>query len=127
MILLDTHAWVWWASDDARLDTPSRARLADESDIAISIISCWEVAKAVERKGITLDDDVERWIEAALSEPRIVLLPLTPRIVVESTRLPPTFHRDPADQMIVATARVLDLPLMTADRRIREYQHVQTL
>jgi PIN domain nuclease of toxin-antitoxin system len=70
---------------------------------------------------------VEDWLDQALSYPGIRLLDLTPRIVVESTQLPGNFHRDPADQLIVATARVLHCALMTVDEQIARYPHVQIL
>ena len=92
----------------------------------MSIISCWEVAKLVEYQRITLTRPVEEWIEEALCYPGMHLLDLTPRIVVESTQLPETFYRDPADQLIVATARVFDCPLVTVDTRILNYPHVET-
>jgi len=70
---------------------------------------------------------VERWLERALALPGVRLLELTPRIVVESTQLPGEFHRDPADQLIVATARIYDVPLLTADGKVLAYPHVQTI
>jgi PIN domain nuclease of toxin-antitoxin system len=73
---------------------------------------------------LKLDRDVAEWLEAALAYPGVRLLDLTPAIIVESTRLPQPFHRDPADQMIVATARVLGIPLLTDDARLRAYPHV---
>jgi PIN domain nuclease of toxin-antitoxin system len=72
-----------------------------------------------------LERDVELWIERALAEPDVLLLPLNPRIVVESTQLPGAFHRDPADQLLVATARVDDCSLMTEDEKILGYPHVR--
>ena len=66
------------------------------------------------------------WLDQALAYPGMRLLELTPRIIVESTQLPGTFHRDPADQLIVAIARVYTCPLVTVDRKILEYPHVQT-
>ena len=92
----------------------------------MSIISCWEVAKLVEYKRLLLPCSVADWFDQALSYPGVVLLGLTPRIVIESTELPGDFHKDPADQMIVATSRVLDCPLLTNDRKILTYQHVVT-
>lgn len=93
----------------------------------VSIISCWEVAKLVEYKRLDLPTPVEEWIEKALRYPGVRLLSLTPRIVVESTQLPGVFHRDPADQLIVGTARVHRIPLATADGKILEYDGVETL
>lgn len=92
--------------------------------LGVSIISCWEVAKLVELGRLQLTLPVEEWLAAALHYPGIQLFDLTPRIAVESTQLPGTFHRDPADQIIVATARVHGLPLLTADGKILDYPHV---
>lgn len=126
MILLDTHIWVWWVGESDQLtDEQLEIIRANEADkIAISVISCWEIAKLVERGRLELRLPVENWIEQALSHPALVLLELTPKIAVESTRLPGEFHRDPADQIIVATSRVYDLPLLTADFKILNYAHV---
>jgi PIN domain nuclease of toxin-antitoxin system len=95
-----------------------------EQASGVSIISCWEVAKKVEIGKLELDRPVAEWIETALTYEGFRLLDLSPAIVVESTQLPQPFHRDPADQMIVATARVLGLPLVTSDQRLIDYPHV---
>jgi len=91
----------------------------------VSIISCWEVAKLVEYERLKLDRTVEAWMESALAGPRVFLLHLYPQIVVESTRLPRPFHRDPADQLLVATARVFDCAFLTEDSKIAAYSHVR--
>jgi PIN domain nuclease of toxin-antitoxin system len=83
------------------------------------------VAKLIEKGKITLPLPVEDWINQSLAHPGIRLLDLTPRIVVEATQLPGTFHQDPSDQLIVATARVHNCPLVTMDTAIRNYPHVQ--
>lgn len=129
MIILDTHIWVWWVHDAPELPTTYRAEVErhESEGLGISAISCWEVAKLVELGRLTLPFPVEEWLSRALMEPGIRLLPLTPQIAVESTRLPPPFHRDPADQIIVSTARVYGCPLVTVDGRIRAYPHVQLL
>lgn len=129
MILLDTHIWVWWIHDDPSLTEQQKQFLRDndEQGLGISVISCWEVAKLVEYNRLTLPCSIEEWLDQALAYPGIQLLNLTPRIAVESTKLPGTFHRDPADQLIVATARVHDWPLLTADDRILNYPHVKLL
>ena len=117
MIVLDTHIWVWWIHDDARLTRTQRKRLTENEahGLGVSVISCWEVAKLVEYKRLVLPCSVADWFDQALAYPGLLLLDLTPRIALESTQLPGSFHRDPADQMIVATARVHDCPLLTAD------------
>jgi PIN domain nuclease of toxin-antitoxin system len=85
------------------------------------------VAKLVEYKRLALPYPTLEWLEKALSYPGVQLLPLTPQIAAESTQLPREFHKDPADQILVATARVLGCPLVTADEKIRRYPHVQVL
>ncbi len=128
MIVLDTHIWVWWVNADVRLSPEYQTRLqASEAtqDLGVSVISCWEVAKLVEYGKLVLPLPVEDWLKQALAYPGIRLLELTPRIVVESTQLPAPFHRDPADQLIVATARGYNCPLMTEDSKILNYAHVQ--
>lgn len=129
MILLDTHIWVWWVHGDSRLRTASLDLLKEHeaSGLGVSVISCWEIAKLVEYKRLDLPTSVEEWIEQALLYPGVVLLELTPRIAVEATQLPGSFHRDPADQLIVATARVHGSRLATADRKILAYDGVDTL
>jgi len=70
---------------------------------------------------------VEDWVRDALAYPGVQLLPLTPDIAIESTRLPDPFHKDPADRILVATARVLNLSVLTEDRKILAYAHVTCL
>ena len=129
MIVLDTHIWVWWVDGNARLTTRQLEliqRYAPEG-LGVSIISCWEVAKLVEVGRLVLSYPVQDWIAQALAYPNVQLLNLTPEIAVVSTQLLGAFHRDPADQLIVATARVYDCPLLTADERILSYASVKTL
>lgn len=127
MIVLDTHIWVWWVHGDASLPPSIRTVLdaSEQTGIAVSAVSCWEVAKLVERGRLTLPCPVFDGLQQALSYPGVRLIELSPRISVESTRLPGEFHRDPADQIIVATARVLDAPLVTVDGKILQYAHVR--
>ncbi len=127
MIILDTHIWVWWVHADSALSASTRETLdaAEQTGLGVSAISCWEVAKLVERGRLSLPCPVLDWIKQALAYPGVRLIELSPRISVESSQLPGTFHRDPADQIIVATARVLDVPLVTLDAKILDYPHVQ--
>ncbi len=129
MIVLDTHAWIWWVHDETRLTKPQREAIlaSEENGVGICAISLWEVAKLVEYKRLELPCNIDEWFEQALNYPGITLLPLTPEIVIESTRLPGEFHRDPADQMIVATARIYQCPLVTLDEKILHYAHVETI
>jgi PIN domain nuclease of toxin-antitoxin system len=129
MIVLDTHAWVWWVHGDPNLpEEYARIIMEHENDgLGISAISCWEVAKLVERGRLTLPLPVEEWMDKAVAYPGIRLLDLSPVIAVESTRLPGVFHKDPADQIIVATARIHDCELLTLDQKIRRYAYVRLL
>ena|SRR5579872_924681 len=125
-MLIDIHIWVWWVNGDLQLKPEYEAVItaAQPTGIEVSIISCWEVAKLVENKRLALTLPVLDWLNVALAYPGVRLLPLTPEIVVDSTQLPGTFHKDPADQMIVATTRVHGLSLMTMDDKILHYPHV---
>ena len=128
MIILDTHIWVWWVDESPQLSERHTQLMQDNeaSGLGISAISCWEVAKLVEYGRLRLDCALEEWMEQALAYPGMALLPLTPHIAIESTQLPGTFHRDPADQIIVASARQRHMTLLTADQRIISYPHVKT-
>ena len=136
MIILDTHVWLWLATDSARLRTAQLAAVANArqrgATVGVSIISCWEIAKAVELGHIDLPDgsprrSLRQWFDQTIVATGVTILDLTLPIVTESTALPGNFHRDPFDQMIVATARIYDWPLATADRLIRAYPYVPTI
>ncbi len=129
MIVLDTHIWIWWMSDPDQLSLTQRdvIKSAERYGIGISVISCWEVAKLVERGRLQLDRPVLQWLQQALMYPGISLIELTPEIAVESTQLPGLFHRDPADQIIMATARILDWRLITRDQKLIDYTFVETV
>lgn len=129
MLVLDTHVWVWWIDDPTRLSDAQRQAISNTEDdtIGVSIISCWEIAKIYEYGRLELPFEISEWFDVALAYPGISLLNLTPEIAIESTRLPGEFHRDPFDQMIVATARLNECPLVTSDGKIIRYPHVQSV
>jgi PIN domain nuclease of toxin-antitoxin system len=126
MIILDTHVWVWWVHGDEKItSTQVEIIKANETDIiGVSAISAWEIAKLVEYNRLELPCPLEEWFYEALSYPGIRLIELTPEIAIESTKLPGEFHRDPADQIIVATARLYDSSLITSDNKILKYPYV---
>lgn len=128
MIILDTHIWIWWVHGDRKLSQSANQIIQshESTGLGISAISCWEVAKLVEYQRLKLPCEVLDWLNQALAYPGITLIELTPEIVVASTQLP-GFHSDPADQIIVATAKVYDCPLVTVDTRIIGYSAIQTL
>ena len=128
--LLDTHAWLWWVSEDRQLSTKARAAIKksqDEHGLSLSFISIWEVAKKIEKGQLALDRPLDEWLDAATTVPGLRIVELTRPILVESCRLPQPFIGDPADQILVATARHDGSTLITKDRRIRAYEHVRSL
>lgn len=129
LIVLDTHVWVNWVADNPSLSKRHRQIIVDggADGIGVSIISCWEVAMLASLGRLRLSLAVGTWIEQALRYPRVRLLELTPTIVVDSTQLPGEFHRDPADRLLVATARALKCAILTHDERIVSYPHVQAI
>lgn len=129
MIVLDTHIWVWWVSQQRQLTAELQQKIENyqTTGLGISIISCWEVAKLVELGKLQLTIPTVDWLSQAIGYPGVRLLDLTMPIIVESTQLPGDFHRDPADQIIVATARIYNAPLLTLDHKILNYPHIQTL
>lgn len=129
MIVIDTHIWVWWVQNDTtRLTVKYQQWLQENQNngIGVSIVSCWEVAKLVEKGRLTLPLAIAEWLDIALAYPGVRLLDLTLPIVVDSTQLA-GFHSHPFDQMIVATARFYNSLLLTADAKILAYSGVKTL
>ncbi len=120
-LLLDTHVWIWLIMGDERLSRNFR-RAIDESQenslIFISAITIWEIGMLVERKRIELEMDCIDWIEESLGKPGVNLLPLSPRIAIQSFRLPGNPHGDPADRILVATACESNAILVTHDEKL---------
>ena len=119
--LLDTHAWIWWIQGDVRLGQKAIDALdalpADDRPY-LSDISLWEVVTLVALARVELPESLEMWLDAAADPRTVRVVPVTAAIAAEVARLPATFHRDPADRLIVATSRVLGHPLVTHDRAI---------
>lgn len=121
--VLDTHIWIWWMLGDPGLGKAEREALdalPPESRPVISDISLWEFATLVDMGRVEIEGSVTDWLRIAASPATVKIQPITPAIVAEMNRLPTTFHRDPADRLILATARFLKLPLATKDRKIRQ-------
>jgi PIN domain nuclease of toxin-antitoxin system len=128
--LLDTHAWLWWVSGDRRLSPKAKSTIAKsqrEEDLWVSLISIWELAKKIEKAQLVLDRPLDQWLDLATTMPGLHLAELTRPILVESCQLPQPFPGDPADQIIVATARHDEAVLVTKDRKIRGYSHIRSL
>ncbi len=130
MIVLDTHVLVWWVTSDAALSKAAAASIEREriaGEILLSSISAWEIAMLVSRERLLLSMDVSSWLSSVTQIEAVRFVPVDMSIAVKSVTLPGTFHKDPADRMIVATARALAAPLVTADEKIRGYAHVKTI
>jgi PIN domain nuclease of toxin-antitoxin system len=127
--LLDTHALIWALDSPERLPARVSEVLRDPANLPLgaAAITPWEIAMLSARGRLRLGQPVETWLTAALRPEIVSLVPLSPAIAVESCRLPGQFHADPADRLIVATARLHGLTLITADEAIRSYPHLRTL
>ena len=127
--LLDTHVWIWAMDDPESLPAGVRAKLFESANLpfGVSAISVWEASRKESLGKLRLSCPIRQWFAAAIREPFVELQPLSVDVAHESNHLPGEFHRDPADQIIVATARLQRLTLITADQRILAYSHVRTL
>jgi PIN domain nuclease of toxin-antitoxin system len=126
LIVLDTHVWVWWNSDPAKLSATARAVIEDAEELGVSAISCWEVSMLVAKGRLGLDRDLMTWVREALPEEFIRLLPISASIGVTAGALE-DFHGDPADRLIVATSLELGATLVTKDTDIRAYDRVKSI
>lgn len=128
--LLDTHTWIWWHMNPQNLSQKVKRLIRDTSkydELLLSAISPWEFSKLLEKKRIGISCDPEDWINRALDMPKLRLVPLSPVLAYHSTVLPQPFHNDPADQIIVASAREENAAILTKDERILIYKHVRSL
>jgi PIN domain nuclease of toxin-antitoxin system len=128
--LLDTHILLYWLSRDPRLSR-AQAAVIQQANAAqplwVADISLWEIATLYARGRITLDRPLQAWLEAATAPPLVQCVGISPAIAAAVAALPPWFHRDPADRILVATAQVLGMTLLTRDQRIRDAGLVPTL
>ncbi len=126
--LLDTNIWVWMVESHKNIPRKIKTVLLepDNYPFHISAISVWEVAKKVSLGKLALSIPIRDWLVQATRKPFIDIVPLTVDIALESTILPGKFRKDPADQIIVASARQGNMTLLTTDKLIMSYQHVKT-
>lgn len=131
MILLDTHAWVWYIGDPGRLSPVALTALDSERALGrpllISCISTWEVALLVTRGRLDLTMDCRDWIGRCEALPFLRFIPADNAILLRSVLLEPPLHPDPADRIIAATALVHGATLVTADGRLRAHPGLSTL
>ena len=127
MIVLDTHAWLWWVSEPSRLGRSARTLLEGARSVGVPAICCLEIATLAVRGRISLDRTVLEWLNAALDRPNVKLMPVTPAVATAAANLPATFPGDPADRLITATAILESAALVTRDERISGFPGVRTI
>jgi PIN domain nuclease of toxin-antitoxin system len=130
MIVLDTHAWIWFISNPENLSKKASKAVTEavkEKSVLISSISAWEVALLVTKKRLTLSLDVTDWIAKSESLPFIQFIAVSNAIAIRSVNLPQPLHTDPADRIIIATALFAGAPLVTKDKKLINYPHVKTI
>lgn len=130
MIVVDTHAWVWYLTDPDKLSKRARAAIdkgVSNAKAYVSSISVWEVAMLVERQRLVLTRDLDDWLDDAERVGMFAFVAVDNAIARRSVRLPEPLHGDPADRIIAATALELGASLVTKDRRLIDYPHVATV
>lgn len=129
-VLLDTHVLLWWLATTPRLFQAQRdvieAATADDP-LWVSDITLWEIATLSSLRRLELHLPLQEWLEKATAPPLVQRASITPAIAAEVAGLPDSFHRDPADRIIVASARVLGATLLTQDHRIIDSGLVPTI
>lgn len=127
LILLDTHAWIWFISNPEKLSEKAIEKAKQENDILISSISAWEVALLVSKKRLELTMEVSEWISSSEKLPFIHFIPIDNGIAVRSVYLPQPLHNDSADRIIIATSFKYGAPIITMDEKILNFPHVQSI
>lgn len=121
-LLLDTHVWLWLVSGKIEnLSEASQQAIDAAERIGISAMSVWEVGMLEAKGRIQLRKNCLDWVREALSAPKVALIPLTPEIAIESSRLPGIIHGDPSDRILAATTRLEGASLVTKDRQLQLY------
>ncbi|MFN7814221.1 MAG: type II toxin-antitoxin system VapC family toxin [Planctomycetia bacterium] len=127
-LLLDTHVWIWTQEQPDAIGTKARSLLETTTDeLCVSAVSSLEIARLVAAGMLELKGSLDRWVRTAIDSLEARSIDVDHRIAIEAYKLPGRFHKDPADRMLVATARVNELTLVTADERILAYKPVRTL
>lgn len=128
--ILDTHVLIWWLDGSDRLSRAQREVVATadaDSPLLVSDISLWEVATLYSLGRIQLALPLREWLEKAVAPPLVRRQGISPAVAAELASLPDSFHRDPADRILIATAKVLGATLLTQDRRIVDANLVATM
>ena len=132
MIVLDTHALIWWLNEDKQLSHQALTAInqelsAEDGQLLISSITTWEIALLINKGRLALTMDINDWIDTVAAIDGVRFVPIDNEVAIQSLRLPGEFPLDPADRMITALARHLSVALVTSNKKIRAYQHVKTI
>ncbi len=130
MILLDTHAWIWFISNPEHLSKTAKKAIdasIPQKGLFISSISTWEVALLVAKKRLKFVMDVTDWVTQSENLPFFQFVPVDNTVAMKSVNLSPPLHQDPADRIIIATAMTLGISLVTKDEKLLNYPHVKTI
>ena len=122
LLILDTHAWLWWEANPERLSDNAAKQIASADRVGVCTISCWELMMLVARGRIALDRSAGHWISQALARERVEPVALEADAAIEAALLPhDRFPTDPADRFIYSTAKALGARLVTRDESLRRY------
>ena len=126
--LLDTHAWIWLANGDPRFKNGSSLKMIEKasksSELYVASISIWEIGMLEAKGRVRFQMPCLEWVKRAVELPGLSVIDLSAEIAIESSRLPGVFHGDPADRILVATARSEGLTILTQDQKILDYAEV---
>lgn len=127
MSVLDTHIWYWWVTAHPKLSAQhvELMKRAEKDGLIVSAVSCWEIAYKAASGKLDLDQPAGEWMARSLARSGVQVEPVSAEIAVEAALLPGDVHKDPADRFIIATARILDGPLLSADAKVVGYNHVR--
>ncbi len=127
-LLLDTHVWIWSQEEPERIGARARRRMEKaEERLYVATISSLEIARLIHLRLLELDGALDRWIKDSLEALQCSVLEMSNEVAIGAYRLPGSFHKDPADRILVATSREHGLTLATADERILRYRSARTL
>ena len=126
--LLDTHVWVWALEEPEKIGSKARSILQDLDNVRLlSAISALEIARLIYFGKLHFSRPLSDWLHASMRALMATAIDLTPAVAVEAYSLPGQLHQDPADRILVASARLSSAILVTADKRLLNYKHVRTL